>query len=55
MALKPLIWRDYRGDVGVEEVEKFLPLVVDSEDEVSFSFHPFINTFSPDRTLPNGR
>jgi hypothetical protein len=50
-----LIWRDYRGDVGVEEVEKFLPLVVDSEDEVSFSFSSFHQHFLTDRTLPNGR
>eukprot|EP00729_Bicosta_minor_P010050 gene10050-35237_t len=30
---KPLIWRDYRGDVGVEEIDKFLPLVLEVEEE----------------------
>lgn len=31
--LQPLIWRDYRGDVGVEEIDKFLPLVLEVEEE----------------------
>jgi AP-1 complex subunit mu len=32
-SLQPLIWRDYRGDIGVEEIDKFMPLVADTEDE----------------------
>jgi AP-1 complex subunit mu len=30
---KPLISRDYRGDVDMNIIDKFLPLVMDSEEE----------------------
>jgi len=32
--LQPLIWRDYRGDVEPSAIEKFYPLVMDTEEDV---------------------